>query len=296
LAKGKSDRPDRRRERQVMDLQVDNYPINLNYGQAGTAAAPKPIAIKIENLTKRYGETLAVDRLSLDVPAGSLFGFLGPNGAGKSTTIGCLTGLIDPTSGEISLLGERFSADSVELKRRIGVMPEGLALFDHLYAHEFLAFSARMFQLDEHTVRQRVEELLTVLDLTSSYRKRLAEFSTGMRKKVAFAAAIIHRPEILFLDEPFESIDPAGVAMLKDWLRRFVAGGRTVFMTTHVLETVERLCDDVAIIKSGNVAWRGDVAHLASGGKLECDGQQFNTLEALFLSLVGEKYGKLEWL
>ena len=277
-----------------MDSIIETHP--FEFGHVRTALSPQPIAISIENLTKNYGATLAVNHLSLDVPAGRLFGFLGPNGAGKSTTIGCLTGLIDPTSGSIRLLGENFTADSVELKRRIGVMPEGLALFDHLYAHEFLAFSARMYQLDEQTVRQRVEELLTVLDLTSTYRKRLAEFSTGMRKKVAFAAAIIHRPEILFLDEPFESIDPAGVAMLKDWLRRFVAGGRTVFMTTHVLETVERLCDDVAIIKSGSVAWRGDVAHLASGGKLECDGLQFNTLEALFLNLVGEKYGRLEWL
>ncbi|MGE0130227.1 MAG: ABC transporter ATP-binding protein [Blastocatellales bacterium] len=277
-----------------MDSTVETYPIDA--GQTGAAVAPLPAAISIENLTKRYGETLAVDQLSLSVPAGRLFGFLGPNGAGKSTTIGCLTGLIDPTSGAIRLLGEQFTADSIELKRRIGVMPEGLALFDHLYAHEFLAFSARMYQLDEQAVRRSVEELLTVLDLTSAYRKRLAEFSTGMRKKIAFAAAIIHRPEILFLDEPFESIDPAGVAMLKDWLRRFVAGGRTVFMTTHVLETVERLCDDVAIIKSGRVAWRGDVGQLASGGKLECDGRQFNTLEALFLHLAGEKYGKLEWL
>jgi ABC-2 type transport system ATP-binding protein len=276
-----------------MDSTVETYP--MDFGQAG-APAPQPIAINIENLTKSYGGTLAVDRLSLDVSAGRLFGFLGPNGAGKSTTIGCLTGLIDPTSGSINLLGERFTPDSVELKRRIGVMPEGLALFDHLYAHEFLAFSARMFQLDEQTVRRRVEELLTALELTSASRKRLAEFSTGMRKKVAFAAAIIHRPQILFLDEPFESIDPAGVAMLKDWLRSFVAGGRTVFMSTHALETVERLCDDVAIIKSGRLAWRGDVGPLSAGGKLECDGLRFDTLEALFLHLVGEMRGKLEWL
>src|SRR5215813_6703215 len=277
-----------------MDFTGDNYPIDSSY--AGTAASQQPIAISVENLTKRYGEALAVDRLSLSVPAGRLFGFLGPNGAGKSTTIGCMTGLIDPTSGVIRLLGERFTSDSIELKRRIGVMPEGLALFDHLYAHEFLAFSARMYQLDEQTVRQRVEELLTVLDLTGNYRKRLTEFSTGMRKKVAFAAAIIHRPEILFLDEPFESIDPSGVAMLKDWLRRFVAGGRTVFMTTHVLETVERLCDDVAIIKSGCVAWRGEIGSLAQGGALECDGRYFKSLESLFLYLAGGRYDMLEWL
>jgi ABC-2 type transport system ATP-binding protein len=278
----------------MMNSTVETYP--TDFDQAVAAAAPQPAAIKIEDLTKSYGETLAVDQLSLEVPAGRLFGFLGPNGAGKSTTIGCLTGLIDPTGGAINLLGERFTPDSVELKRRIGVMPEGLALFDHLYAHEFLAFSARMYQLDEQTVRRRVVELLAALELTSASRKRLAEFSTGMRKKVAFAAAIIHRPEILFLDEPFESIDPAGVAMLKDWLRKFVAGGRTVFMTTHALETVERLCDDVAIIKSGRVAWRGDLGRLGAGGKLESDGRSFDTLEALFLSLVGEMRGNLEWL
>lgn len=253
-------------------------------------------AIRIEGLTKRFGDLAAVDHLSLTVPTGSMFGFLGPNGAGKSTTIGCLTGLLDPTSGRIELLGKKFDSDSSDLKRRIGVMPEGLGLFDHLYAHEFLAFNARMFGLAEATVRQRVEELLVAMDLASATHKRLAEYSTGMRKKVAFAAAIIHRPEILFLDEPFESIDPAGVAMLKDWLRRFVAGGRTVFMTTHVLETVERLCDEVAIINHGKIAWQGDVAKLMTGGKLECDGRQFDTLEALFLHLVGERHGELGWL
>ncbi len=279
-----------------MDTIVEERKINTKGDRTENGGPARSFALNVESLTKRYGDLTAVDNLSLRVPTGRLFGFLGPNGAGKSTTIGCLTGLIDPTSGAIDLLGEPFSSDAVELKRRIGVMPEGLALFDHLYAHEFLAFNARMYGLDEQTTRQRVEELLTVLDLSSAHRKRLAEFSTGMRKKVAFAASIIHRPEILFLDEPFESIDPAGVAMLKDWLRRFVAGGRTVFMTTHVLETVERLCEDVAIINAGRIVWRGDLGNLANGGALECNGQQFTTLEALFLNLVGERYERLEWL
>src|SRR5262247_3524927 len=137
----------------IQTVEVQTYAVD----QAAEGSLDRPIAIQIENLTKRYGEVIAVDQLSLEVPVGRMFGFLGPNGAGKSTTIGCLTGLIDPTSGAIRLLGERFTPDSVELKRRIGVMPEGLALFDHLYAHEFLAFSARMYQLDEQTVRQRVE-------------------------------------------------------------------------------------------------------------------------------------------
>jgi len=253
-------------------------------------------AIETEGLVKRYGSLTAIDSLSLSIPIGGIFGFLGPNGAGKSTTIGCLTGLLDPTEGEVKLFGERLTRNSVDLKRRIGVMPEGLALFDQLYAHEFLAFAARMFGLDEPIVRQRVEELLEVMDLTGAYRKRLAEYSTGMRKKVAFAAAIIHRPEILFLDEPFESIDPAATAMMKDWLRQFVAGGRTVFMTSHVLETVERLCDAVAIIKQGRLAWRGEVGQLANGGTIEFDGRRFNTLEAIFLHIVGERRGRLDWL
>jgi ABC-2 type transport system ATP-binding protein len=253
-------------------------------------------AIEVEGLTKSYGEVTAVDDLWLEVEAGRLFGFLGPNGAGKSTTIGCLTGLIDPDAGRIRLLGEAMGPEAAALKRRIGVMPEGLGLFDQLYAHEFLAFNARMFGLEEKVVRERVTELLEVLDLASSRRKRLSEFSTGMRKKVAFAAAIIHRPEILFLDEPFESIDPAGVAMLKDWLRRFAAEGRTVFMTTHVLETVERLCDEVAIINAGRIAWRGDIRRLAAGGAVLHDGQEFATLEALFLDLVGSRRDRLSWL
>jgi len=163
---------------------------------------------------------VAVEDLSLTVPKGAMFGFLGPNGSGKSTTIGCLTGLLDPSGGEMEILGERFTAESVGLKRRMGVMPESLGLFEPLYAHEFLAFVGRMFGLDETTTRARVTELLAALELTDS-SKTLAEYSTGMRKRVAFAAAVIHAPEVLFLDEPFESIDPAGVALMKQWLRRF---------------------------------------------------------------------------
>ncbi len=251
-------------------------------------------AVVVKELVKKFGDTAAVDGLSLSIAAGRLFGFLGPNGAGKSTTIGCITGILEPTSGSVELLGERFTANSIELKRRIGVMPEGLALFDQLYAHEFLSFQARMFGLEERTTQSRVMELLEVFDLANTRRQRLAEFSTGMRKKVAFAAAVIHNPEILFLDEPFESLDPATVAMLKQWLQRFVAHGRTVFMTSHVLETVERLCDEVAIIKAGKLAWQGTMNE--EGGALEFAGQSFASLEALFLQVVGKQEKKLDWL
>jgi ABC-2 type transport system ATP-binding protein len=225
-----------------------------------------------------------------------MFGFLGPNGSGKSTTIGCLTGLLDATAGEIEILGKRFTPDAAELKRRMGVMPENLGLFEPLYAHEFLGFVGRMFGLDEQTTRARVAELLKALELEDS-RKMLSEYSTGMRKRVAFAAAVIHSPEVLFLDEPFESIDPAGVALLKQWLRRFTEQGRTVFITSHVLETVERLCDQVAIItRPGKLVWQGDITVLAADGAIEVEGQKFRALEPLFLHLTGERYADLNWL
>jgi ABC-2 type transport system ATP-binding protein len=254
-------------------------------------------AIQVFHLTKKYGETTAVEDLSLTVPGGTMFGFLGPNGSGKSTTIGCLTGLLDPSAGEIRILGESLHDGSVALKRRMGVMPETLGLFDALYAHEFLFFQARMFGLDQETARRRVGELLDAMELGGTGKKRLSEFSAGMRKRVAFAAAVIHTPELLFLDEPFESIDPAGVASIKQWLHGIVAQGRTVFLTTHVLETVERLCSQVAIITPpGKLVWQGDITALDRGGSLAHDGREFRTLEQLFLHLTGERYAQLDWL
>lgn len=254
-------------------------------------------AIEVANLSKKYGETTAVENLSLTVPSGTLFGFLGPNGSGKSTTIGCLTGLLDPTAGQIRILGEPFNDGAVALKKRMGVMPESLGLFDALYAHEFLFFQARMFGLDEETARRRTGELLDAMELQGTGKKRLSEFSAGMRKRVAFAAAVIHAPDLIFLDEPFESIDPAGVASIKQWLHKIAAQGRTVFLTTHVLETVERLCSQVAIItKPGKLVWQGDIGALERDGIIIHDGHEFRTLEQLFLHLTGERYAELDWL
>src|SRR6478752_1141989 len=238
-------------------------------------------AIRTTNLVKKYGQKLAVENLSLAVRAGTMIGFLGPNGSGKSTTINCMTNLLDPTSSEIELLNQRFNADNAAIKRRIGVMPETLGLFEPLYAHEFLAFVARMFGLDEATTRKRVTELLAALELTDT-SKTLSEYSTGMRKRVAFAASVIHSPEVLFLDEPFESIDPAGVALMKQWLRRVTEQGRTVFITSHVLETVERICTSAAIVtRPGKLVWQGDI----SSFPIRYDGQEFPALEPLFLHL-----------
>jgi ABC-2 type transport system ATP-binding protein len=257
-----------------------------------------PNAIEIVQLKKTYGDLVAVEDLSLSVPAGCFFGFLGPNGSGKSTTIGCLTGLLDADGGEMRLLGERVLPNAVQLKRRIGVMPETLGLFDGLYAHEFLAFQAGMFGLDRTTTRERVTGLPEALELANEGNKPLGEFSAGMRKRVAFAAAIIHSPDVIFLDEPFESIDPGGVALMKQWLRTVTAQGRTVFMTSHVLETVERVCDRVAIItRTGRVVWEGDITPLAGDGTVSFDGRDFATLESLFLHAAGESSVKpLGWL
>ena len=235
---------------------------------------------------------------ALTIPAGSFFGFLGPNGAGKSTTIGCFTGLLDPTSGAINLLDKPFNGNAIELKRRIGVMPENLGLFEALYAHEFLSFQARMYGLDEITARSRTMELLAAMELPDQGRKPLAEFSSGMRKRVAFAAAIIATPDVLFLDEPFESIDPAGVAVMKEWLARMISQGRTVFMTTHVLNNVERLCDRVAIInKPGKLIWEGDITPLIQNQPIISDGHACHTLEELYLQVSGERAAApLGWL
>ncbi len=257
-------------------------------------------AIEVANLTKRYGQTVAVEHLSLTVPGGTMFGFLGPNGSGKSTTIGCLTGLLDPSEGDIRILGQPFRDGAVALKRRMGVMPESLGLFDALYAHEFLFFQARMFGLDEDTARRRVSELLDAAwnlgDGTG--KKRLSEFSAGMRKRVAFAAAVIHGPDLLFLDEPFESIDPAGVASIKQWLHKITSQGRTVFLTTHVLETVERLCSQVAIITPpGKLVWQGDITALDRDGTISHDeAMNFARWSNCSCTLTGERYAQLDWL
>jgi ABC-2 type transport system ATP-binding protein len=254
------------------------------------------MAIRVTNLVKSHRSTIAVQGLSLAVPVGAIFGFLGPNGSGKSTTIGCMTGLLTPDSGEIEILGHRFDSDNISLKRRIGVMPETLGLFEPLYAHEFLAFVARMFGMEESAVRRRVTDLLDALELIDT-SKRLSEYSAGMRKRVAFAAAIIHSPDILFLDEPFESIDPAGVALMKRWIRQLADQGRTIFISSHVLETVERICNEVAIIvPPGKLVWQGKIAAMEGKWLVRQGGQDFSSLEDLFLHLAGQRQATLEWL
>ena len=193
-------------------------------------------AIEIRDLRKLYGSKAAVDGLSLSVPRGSFFGFLGPNGAGKSTTIRMLTGLIPPTSGSIELLGMPLPNQEIEIKKRIGLVPDESLLFDRLTGAEFLEFVGRMYGLARPVAQERAGELLGLFELADQRRKLIAEYSKGMRKRVAMAASLIHRPELFLMDEPFEGVDAVGARLMKDILLDQVRQGATIFLTSHVLE------------------------------------------------------------
>ncbi len=259
-------------------------------------------AIACEGLTRRFGAFTAVDEVSFRVAPGQFFGFLGPNGAGKSTTIKMLTGLLEPTSGRIQILGGDFNAASLDLKRQIGVVPEGMALLGRLTAPEYLRFVGRMYGLDRETTRRRSEELLEFMGLANEPKKLITDFSHGMQKKLALAAAVIHGPKVLFLDEPFEGVDAIAAGTLKTMLQRMIQRGATIFLTSHVLEIVERLCSHVAIIHKGRLVANGSLDELRAGVAL--DGlhteQQKLTLEEIFLNTVGsgqdEPVQELSWL
>ena len=246
-------------------------------------------AIAVTNLRKVYGGKAAVDGLSLNVPRGSFFGFLGPNGAGKSTTIRMLIGLIPATSGTIELLGLPMPAEETAIKQRIGLVPDDSLLFDRLTGLEFLEFVGRMYSLERSQARRRAAELLELFELSDEGRKIIGEYSKGMRKRVAMAASLIHRPELFLMDEPFEGVDAVGARLMKDILLDQVKHGATIFLTSHVLEVVERLCDHAAIINDGKIVAEGSMAELRSGSE---------TLEEVFVRTVGadREYGKLDWL
>ncbi|HEX5432401.1 MAG TPA: ABC transporter ATP-binding protein, partial [Bryobacteraceae bacterium] len=219
-------------------------------------------AIEVQDVRKIYGDKAAVDGLSLTVPRGCFFGFLGPNGAGKTTTIKMLMGLAPATSGSIRLLGLPMPERSLEIKGRIGLVPDESLLFDHLTGGEFIEFAGRIYGLDRPVARERARELLELFELDSARNKLIAEYSKGMRKRVAMAAALIHRPELFLMDEPFEGVDAVGARLMKDILLEQVRHGATIFLTSHVLEVVERLCDRVAIIHEGKLVREGSMAEL----------------------------------
>src|SRR6201996_1730557 len=224
-----------------------------------------PPAIEARSLTRTFGTFTAVDQINLSVEPGQFFGFLGPNGAGKSTTIKMLTGLLAPSAGSIQILGQDLIANPVEVKRHIGVVPEGMALFGKLTASEYLHFVGRMYGLDKTTTAQRSEELLEFMGLANERKKLIADFSHGMGKKLALAAAVIHGPKVLFLDEPFEGVDAIAAGTLKSMLQSMIARGATIFLTSHVLEIVERLCSHIAIIDKGHIVAQGSLDELRTG-------------------------------
>jgi ABC-2 type transport system ATP-binding protein len=250
-----------------------------------------PAAIDTTGLTRDFGSFRAVDQLSLRVEAGTFYGFLGPNGAGKSTTITMLTGLLAPSGGTIRILGEDMSdlQRGLAVKRRIGVVPENLALFDNLTAREHLTFIGRMYLLPPDVIRRRCDELLAMMDLAGDEKKLTLEFSHGMKKKLALAAALIPNPDLLFLDEPFEGVDAVSSRVLRDTLKQCVGRGATVFLTSHVLDIVEKLCSDVGIIAHGHLVHQGTMAELRRDG----------SLEDKFLAVVGTRDAEahtLSWL
>jgi len=249
------------------------------------------LAIETDQLTRFFEGKCAVERVALRVERGTFYGFLGPNGAGKSTTIKMLTGLLAPSGGRISVLGYDMlnAAQSLEAKRRIGVIPEDLALFDNLTAREQLTFIGRMYLLSKATIRSRIDELLPLFGLEGEEKKLTLEYSHGMKKKLALAAALLPNPDLLFLDEPFEGVDAVTSRVIRDMLVGYVARGSTVFLTSHVLDIVEKLCTHVGIINEGQLVEQTALAELRRGG----------SLEDRFLEIVGsdpEATGKLSWL
>jgi ABC-2 type transport system ATP-binding protein len=229
------------------------------------------LAIETHRLTRFFGDFCAVDGIDLRVERGTFYGFLGPNGAGKSTTIKMLTGLLAPSQGEILVL-ERNMLDpeeALDAKKHTGVIPEDLALFDNLTAREYLTFIGRMYLLPRDTIRSRIDELLPVLGLEGEEKKLALEYSHGMKKKLALAAALLPNPDLLFLDEPFEGVDAVTSRVIRDLLKGYVARGSTVFLTSHVLEIVEKLCSHVGIIVKGRLVEQTPLETLRQGSSLE---------------------------
>lgn len=250
-------------------------------------------AIEIRDLEKTYNGFHAVDGLSITVPQQCFFGFLGPNGAGKTTTIKMLMGLAQPDAGSISVLGLPLPEKSLEVRREIGLVPDDSLLFDYLTGLEYLEFIGRLYGISRPQAKERGGELLALFELDENKRKLIGEYSKGMRKRVAMAAALIHRPRLFLMDEPFEGVDAVGARLMKDILLEQVRHGATVFLTSHVLEVVERLCDRVAIINRGKIVVEGTMEELrqqSEGGG--------STLEDIFVNIVGaQRYSEtLDWL
>lgn len=245
-------------------------------------------AVEIRGLAKLFDDKVAVDRINLTIPSGSFYGLVGRNGAGKTTTISMVTGMLQPTEGTALIRGIDMWADPLKAKAHLGVLPDGVHLFDKLTGEQLITYSGYLHGIDKETVASRVKDLLAAMDLTDAAGRAVADYSAGMTKKIALAAALIHAPSVLILDEPFEAVDPVSAANIQDILRGFVASGGTVVISSHVMDLVQRLCDHVAIMDSGRILAAGTVDEVRAGA----------SLEERFVQLVGGRTSSegLSWL
>ena len=255
--------------------------------QAAPTAGARP-AIEIRGLTKAFGQKVAVDRINLDIPSGSFYGLVGRNGAGKTTTISMVTGMLMPSEGTAYVRGIDMWTEPLKAKAHLGVLPDGVHLFDKLTGEQLITYSGYLHGIDKETVASRVKDLLTAMDLTDAAGRAVADYSAGMTKKIALAAALVHAPSVLILDEPFEAVDPVSAANIQDILRGFVASGGTVVISSHVMDLVQRLCDHVAVMDSGRILAAGTVDEVRAG----------MSLEERFVQLVGGRTSSegLSWL
>nr|WP_294456105.1 ATP-binding cassette domain-containing protein [uncultured Rothia sp.] len=255
--------------------------------QAAPTAGARP-AIEIRGLTKAFGQKVAVDRINLDIPSGSFYGLVGRNGAGKTTTISMVTGMLMPSEGTAYVRGIDMWTEPLKAKAHLGVLPDGVHLFDKLTGEQLITYSGYLHGIDKETVASRVKDLLVAMDLTDAAGRAVADYSAGMTKKIALAAALVHAPSVLILDEPFEAVDPVSAANIQDILRGFVASGGTVIISSHVMDLVQRLCDHVAVMDSGRILAAGTVDEVRAGV----------SLEERFVQLVGGRTSSegLSWL
>jgi ABC-2 type transport system ATP-binding protein len=246
-------------------------------------------ALSLRGLVKRFGAKVAVAGVDLDVPAGSFYGLLGPNGAGKTTTLSMAVGLLRPDAGRAHVLGRDVWADPVAAKATLGVLPDGVRLFDRLTGAELLAYTGLLRGMAAEVVNRRAGELLDVLALADAGQTLVVDYSAGMKKKIGLACALLHAPRLLVLDEPFEAVDPVSAALIRDILHRYVAGGGTVVFSSHVMEVVERLCSHVAIMSEGVIKAVGTLDEVRGPRRLE----------EVFVEVVGGRTAtgeELAWL
>ena len=245
-------------------------------------------AVSIRGFVKTFGKKVAVDNLSLDIPAGSFYGLVGPNGAGKTTTIKMLTGLLMPDAGSASIFGNDVWSDVNRAKRAIGLMPQADEIFKTITGLQLLTYAGMLREMSRAEAVRRATDLLSAFDLTEAANTMVSDYSTGMTKKICLATAMIHSPRVLVLDEPFEAVDPVSSANLKDILAEYVSTGGTVIISSHVMELVEKMCSHVAIINEGHVAAAGTLEEVAQG----------KDLEDRFMELVGGRHAaaRIDWL